>query len=159
MFYTNRIRSYCTKRISMKKKFIFASVLIAVSTAFFSCSKENLDSEEPIKEVTLLGTWTSYNIDELGEYGEIVARRATNDYSITFTETNATMIIEDMPDGLSSITSTYEFKESDESIIYFPSVYSDYGLKIVAQFANGQVTIIESCDYWDYSFMYYFVKE
>ena len=143
----------------MRKIIYLASLLAVVSTAFVSCSKERENESEQNEEVTLLGKWISYNIDELGEFGEIVARRATNDYSVTFTETSATLVIEDMPDGRSSITSTYDFKEGDESIIYFTSAFSDYELKIVAELKDGELTLVETCDYWDYSFMYYFHKE
>ena len=143
----------------MRQLIYLTTILAVLSTAFVSCSKEGEKEGENDTEVTLLGNWISFNIDELGELGEVVARRATNDYSVTFTETSATLVIEDMPDGLSSTTSTYEFKDGDKSIIYFPSAYSDYELKIVAQFTDGQVTIIETSEYWDYSFIYYFTKE
>ena len=156
---SNRAFGVNATRYTMKKTLFLATILVAASTTFLSGSKEDSNKEEQNEEVTLLGTWVSYNIDELGEFGELVARKATNDYSVTFTETNATLVIEDMPDGLSSITSTYDFKESDESIIYFTSAYSDYELKIVAQFTDGQLILQEACDYWDYSFMYYFTKE
>lgn len=139
------------------RRFIFC--LMALTTLTFSgCSKE--DNEESTQEFTLIGSWKSYNIDELGQFGEVVSGYATNDYSITFTETTATLVIEEMPSDMSSITSNYEFKEEGSNIIYFKSAYNQYGLKLVAEITDdGQLILLETCSDWDYSFMYYFSKK
>ena len=139
------------------RKWIFG--LMALSTMFLSsCNKD--DNAENSQEFTHIGTWQSYNIDELGEYGELVARYATSEYSITFTDTTATLVIEDMPGGMSSISSTYEFKEEGSNIIYFNSAYSNYNLQLVAQITeDNQLILLETCSNWDYSFMYYFKKK
>ena len=121
------------------------------------CSKDDVETS---KEFSLIGTWQSYNIDELGEFGEVVARYATNEYSITFTDTTATLVIEDMPSGMSSITSTYEFKEEGSNIIYFRPAYNKYGLQLVVEITeDGQLVLLETCSNWDYSYMYYFKKK
>lgn len=138
------------------QKLIFC-LMALVALTFSGCSK---DDAETSKEFSLIGTWQSYNIDELGEFNEVVARYATNDYSITFTDTTATLVIEDMPSGVSSITSTYEFKEEGSNIIYFRPAYNKYGLQLVVEITDdGQLVLLQACPEWDYSYMYYFKKK
>lgn len=143
----------------MKKILSLAILAILCCVLSTSCSKEKENNDEGQGEVTLIGTWSSYCIDELGEYNEVVGREYTNEYTIVFTDTEATMVIEEMPDGVQAIVSTYEFKENDNTIIYFNEAYQKYGLQIVAQFANGQLILLEKGRYWDYSYQYYFNKE
>lgn len=138
------------------QKLIFC-LMALVALTFSGCSK---DDAETSKEFTLVGTWRSYNIDELGEFGEVVARHATNEYSITFTDTTATLVVEDMPSGMSSISSTYEFKEEGSNIIYFRPAYNRYNMQLVVEITdNGQLILLQSCPDWDYSYMYYFKKK
>lgn len=138
------------------QKLIFC-LMALVALTFSGCSK---DDAETSKEFTLVGTWRSYNIDELGEFGEVVARHATNEYSITFTDTTATLVVEDMPSGMSSISSTYEFKEEGSNIIYFRPAYNRYNMQLVVEITDdGQLILLQSCPDWDYSYMYYFKKK
>lgn len=139
------------------KNWIFC--LIALTTlVFISCNKD--DNADDSQKFTHIGTWQSYNIDELGEYGELVGRYTTNAYSISFTGTTAILVIEDMPGGMSSITSTYEFKREGSNIIYFSSAYNHYNLQLVAKITDdNQLVLLETCTNWDYSFMYYFKKK
>ena len=143
----------------MKK--ILSLVILAILTFVLatSCSKEKENNDENQGEVTLIGTWRSYCIEELGEYNEVEGREYTKEYTVVFTDTEATMVIEEMPDGVQAIVSTYEFKENDNTISYFNEAYQKYGLQIVAQFANGQLILLEKGRYWDYSYQYYFNKE
>ena len=143
----------------MKKILSLAILAILCCVLSTSCSKEKENNDEGQGEVTLIGTWSSYCIIELGEHNEVVGREYTNEYTIVFTDTEATIVIEDMPNGLQSIVSTYEFKENSNSIIYFTEAYQKYGIQLVAQFANGQLILLEACPYWDYSFQYYFNKK
>lgn len=143
----------------MKKIFSLAILAILCCVLATSCSKEEENNNENSGEVTLIGTWRSYCIEELGEYNEVEGREYTKEYTVVFTDTEATMVIEEMPDGVQAIVSTYEFKENDNTIIYFNEAYQKYGLQIVAQFANGQLILLEKGPYWDYSYQYYFNKE
>ena len=143
----------------MKKILSLAILAILCCVLATSCSKKEENNNENSGEVTLIGTWRSYCVEELGEYNEVEGREYTKEYTVVFTDTEATMVIEEMPDGVQAIVSTYEFKENDNTIIYFNEAYQKYGLQIVAQFANGQLILLEKGRYWDYSFQYYFNKE
>ena len=137
------------------KKFSFSLMALAM-LVLSGCNKDDSGGTE---KFTYIGAWQSYMINELGEVGEVVARYGTNEYYITFTETTATMVIEDMPAGKSSITSTYEFKEGCSNIIYFQSAYKDYNLQLVAEITeNNQLALLQTCSDWDVSYMYYFNK-
>lgn len=140
----------------MKKIFSLAILAILCCVLATSCSKEEENNNENRGEVTLIGTWRSYCIEELGEYNEVEGREYTKEYTVVFTDTEATMVIEEMPDEVQAIVSTYEFKENDNTIIYFNEAYQKYGLQIVAQFANGQLILLEKGRYWDYSYQYLF---
>ena len=143
-----------------KNLFYSAFLLVVVSTAFLSCSKDEAggtsDGENEKEEVTLLGSWTSYCYDELGEFGELVGRENSSDYSIVFTETEATFNLSDLPENA---TSTYDFKEGDESIIYLTSAFEDYDMQMVVQMVDGQLVLYQTSPYWDFAFQYYFTKD
>ncbi len=136
---------------------------LVVSVAFVSCSKDKEDNsvngdDGSVEEVSLNGKWTSFAVDELGEFGELVARSTTTAYSVVFTETDATLVLMDLPNG--SIKSTYEFKEGDASIMYFTSAFNDYGFQMVAQLTEeGQLVLLQTHSDWDFSFQYYFTKD
>ncbi len=137
----------------MKKLLGFMAALACV-VCFSSCSKEDSkENNEPEKEVTLIGTWTSYYVYELGEFGETVGGEANSNYSVTFTETEATITLDEM----STITTPYEFKENDNTIIYFTSLPDGY--QLVGQFKDGEVAIQQGNTYWDYYFYYCFKKQ
>ena len=69
MFFTNRIRSQCISLNIMRQLIYLTTILAVLSTAFVSCSKEGEKEGEKDTEVTLLGNWISFNIDELGDLG------------------------------------------------------------------------------------------
>ena len=120
------------------------------------CSKDDSGTTD---EFSHIGKWRSYMIEELGSVGEVVEQYLTEAYSITFAETAVTMVIEDMPAGRASISSTYEFKEDEPNIIHFQSAYDNYNLQLVAKIADdGRLALLQHCSDWDYSFVYYFNK-
>ena len=127
----------------MKKIFSLAILAILCCILATSCSKENGNNNENKGEVTLIGTWRSYCIEELGEYNEVEGREYTKEYTVVFTDTEATMVIEEMPDGVQAIVSTYEFKENDNTIIYFNEAYQKYiqseTAKLSKIFANNGI--------------------
>lgn len=139
----------------MRKFFYSALLLLAASAAFSSCSKDEAKGTEAEEEVTLIGTWTSYCVDEFGEVGEFIAREPDTGYSVTFTDSEATIEIGEMP----KVTVEYEISEDDSTIINFPSVYSEYGMLLVAQFKDGEVSIQQKNQYWDFSYVYRFKKQ
>ncbi|MBO8449191.1 MAG: hypothetical protein IAC29_07970 [Bacteroidetes bacterium] len=139
----------------MRKQILSAFLLLAVFTAFISCSKDEEEGTEVAEEVTLIGNWTSYCVDEFGEFGEFVAREPNTTYSATFTETEATIAIGDMPKA----TVKYEISADDNTIITFPTVYADYGMQLVAQFKDGELFIQQNNPYWDFSYVYRFTKQ
>ena len=103
----------------------------------------------------MIGTWTSYCVDEFGELGEFVDREPNTNYSVVFTETEASIVIDDMP----NVTVEYEISEDDNTVITFPSVYADYGMQLVAQFKDGELAIQQHNQYWDFSYVYRFKKQ
>ena len=142
-------------QLLMRKQIFAAFMLLAASVAFISCSKDENQGTESGEEVTLIGTWTSYCVDEFGELGEFVDREPNTSYSVVFTETEAAIAIGDMP----NVTVEYEISEDDNTVITFPSVYADYGMQLVAQFKDGELAIQQRNQYWDFSYVYRFKKQ
>lgn len=144
------------KLFIMRHTFIALSVLLATMLSV-SCSKGN-GTEEEEQEVSLIGKWISYCYDEFGEVGEFLEREPTSRFSVEFNETEATIVIGDMPNGVPSITTAYEFNDVD-STLTFPNVYEECQMSLFGQFKNAEVVIQQNAPYWDYSFVYHFVKE
>ena len=139
----------------MRNKIFSAFMLLAVFTVFCSCSKDDNEGSETNAELTLIGNWTSYCVDEFGELGEFADREPNTSYSASFTETEATIDIGDMP----KVTVKYEISSDDNTIINFPTVYADYGMQLVAQFKDGELSIQQDNPYWDFTYVYRFKKQ
>ena len=150
----------------MKKNVL--AILFAICTTLMcietSCKKDDTPvnpTPQPTEETTLTGKWVSYRIEEIDEEGADYEN--TREYSVLFKDSTVELSLDYSLEyeNLSTITSDYSFKETDESIIYFQKAFSDYGYRLVGQFykTEGQLVIEQTYDTWDWAFRYYFVKE
>lgn len=146
------------------KKFLIV-ILTLISLLCVSCKKESSTGVEEQEEVTLLGTWQSYNVRYVDPFEPSESyTEARGDCKVTFTETEAEFVLEEMPTDtetgylLSSFKSGYTFKDGDDSIIYFEDAYNKYGQEIVAQFSDGQLVVAQYSSEWDWHWEYFFTK-
>ena len=125
-----------------------------------SCKKEKEPEPEPqpSEEFTIIGNWKSIKWQEIDEDG--IDEEYYGGYYVIFTENTAKIHFYDCNDG-EVLESDYTFKETDDSIIYFPKAYTDYGYKIVGQvFKDSKQLIIEiRHGDWDWYERYYFAKQ
>lgn len=146
------------------KKFLIL-ILPLISLLCVSCEKNSPTEDGEQDEVTLIGTWQSYNVRYVDPFEPSESyTEARSDCKVTFTETEAEFVLEEMPTDtetgyiLSSFKSGYKFKEGDNSIIYFEDAYNKYGQEIVAQFTDGQLVVVQYSSDWDWHWEYFFTK-
>lgn len=134
----------------MKAKRLLMYFAIAASCLFGSCS----DSEEPEKDVSLIGKWVSYNHDELDEFAtSVVFREAMGDFNVTFSEKGATFFIPGYSDaGGGVVKSTYKEASPNSGKYVFQQAFDEYGFKITASHEKGYLQVLignEDWDWWD----------
>lgn len=139
----------------MNKLITAVMLLLGLGIGFSSCTGK----EEKSESDSIIGTWRSYMVDYLDEFGNIEGKEATGEFYIKFTEDEAILYIDDMPNDVTIITTDYTFKEGDNSIIYFPKAYSEYEQRIVAQVFGEQLVLQQTADDWDWGYRYQFSKQ
>lgn len=138
----------------MNKLMKAVMLLLCLSIGLSSCTaKDDTDSQNSI-----IGTWRSNSIEYLGEFGNSEGIEGTGEFYVKFSESQAELYLDDMPNDVNVILTDYTFKDGDDSIIYFPKAYSEYEQRIVAQILNGELVIQQTANDWDWGLRYYFSK-
>ena len=112
----------------MRTNFFLASVVLVGIMTLGACSKQQKQEEQ--EDVSIIGTWVSYNHDVMDEFAYGVEyREAGGDFKVIFTEKEAEFFL---PNGEDHFKSTYEETEPNSGKYVFMQAFNERDYKITA---------------------------